>query len=59
MPDHFLDEKGGIHHIEGRQDGVPPRIFKPIAYLENIIVYEEQRPQATPTPAKVIDAWED
>lgn len=59
MPDQYMTTAGTIDYIEGKQDGTPMRIFKPIATYGTITVYEESHPApATPVLAP-LDFYED
>ena len=48
MSDRYLDDHGNVKFIEGTEDGKSARIFKPIAFLGPITVYEEQAPRLNP-----------
>lgn len=56
MSDRYLDDQGNLKFIEGTEDGKSSRVFKPIAFLGPITVYEEQ--VAVPVRAPALDAWE-
>ena len=61
MSDHYQNDKGEVAFIEGTEDGKSVRIFKPIAFLGPITVYEEQAPRVNPlSPSRrILDSSED
>lgn len=60
MSDHYLNDQGQVAFIEGTEDGKSHRIFKLIAFLGPITVYEEQAPRVNPLAASSTppDQWE-
>ena len=51
MSDHYLNDQGQVAFIEWTEDGKSARIFKPIAFIGPITVYEEQAPLMNPLAA--------
>ena len=58
MSDHYLNDKGEVDFIEGTEDGISKRVFKPIGFFGPITVYEQVVTPKVLAPPHPPDQWE-